>query len=196
MRQPWRLVGIVGGCLVLGTIVSGEDLEVLPKKGDGYVVKEGEMIKLSPKAKGKALKFGKAWKEKWEKEGMLPKDFVITSGYRSKKQNKKVGSKYSAHLSGNAIDIQPIKKKATDGPITYKDKNYDPQATQKLVNTIKQVDPSATIIFGDKKIQGVISEKKKHKNHLHVTLGSSAKPPSSTVKPKYSKAKPKKAKKK
>ena len=76
-------------------------------------------------------------------------------------------TQHASHQDGQDVDIRPM---STNGaPTTWRSSNYDQASTQRLVNTVLNVNPNATIYFNDPSIQGV-KPYFGHDNHLHIHL--------------------------
>ncbi len=104
-------------------------------------------------------KIGQAWKEFG-----IDKPLVVTE------ISKEVGPTpgHKSHQEGQDVDIRPLRVTGS-GPVTYKDSNYDPIATQKAVDAILKISPDAIIYFNDPKIKGVKTWPG-HDDHLHISF--------------------------
>ena len=74
---------------------------------------------------------------------------------------------HKTHQDGMDVDFRPM---TTNGqPGTWRSHNYDQAGTQRLVNTILNVNPGAKILFNDPAIVGV-RPFPMHDHHLHVNF--------------------------
>lgn len=82
---------------------------------------------------------------------------------------------HGSHQVGLDIDLWPIRTDAeqcTAGRITWRDAEYDRDATRELVKKIRDAAPGhvALVLFNDPKLieEGLTTEEVNHDNHLHV----------------------------
>ena len=82
------------------------------------------------------------------------------------------GHKFKPHLShktGMEVDIRPIRKDGQFLPVSYQDKIYDRDATQKLIKLMWGTGYVKGIYFNDATIHQV-KPLAGHHNHLHIEL--------------------------
>jgi hypothetical protein len=73
---------------------------------------------------------------------------------------------------GLGVDIRPIRMDGAQGDagrVTWKDRNYDRDATQQLVNTLLETGQVNKIFFNDPNLKGV-TRLDGHDNHMHVEI--------------------------
>jgi hypothetical protein len=73
------------------------------------------------------------------------------------------------HQDGLGIDVRPARVDGAQLPVTYQDRHYDREATQRLVDAFRVTGQVDKIYFNDPKIHGV-QHSKGHDNHFHVQL--------------------------
>jgi hypothetical protein len=124
-------------------------LELSGKVGNGYYGQEKTLDALA--------KISAAWKDSGASQNIvvteISQEIGPTPGHKT-------------HDEGASVDIRPMRANGSGG-LSYKDPNYNQAATQKLVNTIRQQYPDATIYFNDPNISGV-KPWPGHNDHLHV----------------------------
>ncbi len=96
--------------------------------------------------------------------------------------SQKGGGHYDGHLGharGTEADIRPVRNDGSGAQVTFRDlKNYDQDATRKLIQLIKSENPGAIVLFNDPQLikEGLTRKYAGHDNHLHVTkLGGEGK---------------------
>ncbi len=86
---------------------------------------------------------------------------------------------HKEHGGGTSVDIRPVRQDGSGAPVTFRDlKNYDQDATRKLVQLIKSENPGAIVLFNDPQLikEGLTRRAKGHDNHLHArNLGGDGK---------------------
>lgn len=85
------------------------------------------------------------------------------------------GPKYkdhATHRSGLEVDIRPMRKDGKHEPVTWMDKaNYDPKATEKLIELFYIYSPVILVYFNAPHIP-IVRSLKGHDNHFHVQLAA------------------------
>jgi hypothetical protein len=81
----------------------------------------------------------------------------------------KLRRQHKSHARGVDIDIRPPTRDLRGGPTRIGAANYDPVATQELVDLILKMVPGAIIGFADPNIRGT-QKWADHRDHLHVRL--------------------------
>lgn len=76
---------------------------------------------------------------------------------------------HRSHQSGLEVDIRPIRKDGLRQPVTWRDSQYDRDATAKLVRLFHEYGFASAIYFNDASIP-FTSRMAHHDNHFHVEL--------------------------
>jgi hypothetical protein len=76
---------------------------------------------------------------------------------------------HKTHQSGLEIDVRPLRTDGLERPVTWKDKEYDREATQTLIDMFKKTGRVEKIIFNDPQIKDV-TPSLGHDNHLHIKV--------------------------
>lgn len=77
---------------------------------------------------------------------------------------------HSSHQRGTDIDVRP--QSTTGGRTTWRQANYDRNATREMIRDIRRENPNARILFNDPQLirEGLTRPYRGHDNHLHVSL--------------------------
>lgn len=76
---------------------------------------------------------------------------------------------HSTHKSGLEVDIRPLRNDGAQIAVTWRQADYDREATAQLIALFRTFAPVVLIYFNDTKIPGVTSLGN-HDNHLHIKL--------------------------
>ena len=77
---------------------------------------------------------------------------------------------HRSHRSGDMADIRPFRLDGRNLPTNINDRNYDRSTTRRFIQLLKQMIPSADVLFNDPVLirEGLTRYAKGHGNHLHV----------------------------
>ena len=78
---------------------------------------------------------------------------------------------HEGHQSGLDVDIRPVRLDGLQLPVTWRDKQYDREATAKLIELFYLCASVKVIFFNDTKIARV-KPLAHHDNHFHVTISA------------------------
>lgn len=76
---------------------------------------------------------------------------------------------HGSHLSGLEVDVRPVRKDGLHEPVTWRDKQYDREATAKLIELFRIYAPVVLVLFNDTEIPFVRTAIH-HDDHFHVKL--------------------------
>jgi len=76
---------------------------------------------------------------------------------------------HRSHINGLQVDVRPVRKDGLQLPITWKQSEYDAEATEKLIGIFFSHPLVKVILFNDTRIPGV-KRWDKHDDHFHVGL--------------------------
>lgn len=76
---------------------------------------------------------------------------------------------HKSHKEGIDVDVRPIRKDGKHAPVVWKSRDYDFEATKKLIGLFQTYANVKMILFNDLRIPSV-KWAKRHDNHFHVTL--------------------------
>lgn len=76
---------------------------------------------------------------------------------------------HGGHRTGLDVDIRPLRKDGQEEPVTWRDKDYDHDATRKLIHLFRVFAPVVNIIYNDPEIPYLLKAVK-HDDHFHVKL--------------------------
>jgi murein endopeptidase len=76
---------------------------------------------------------------------------------------------HDGHKDGLGIDVRPARVDGAQQPVTYRDKQYDRAATQRMVDAFRASGQVDKIYFNDPMIRGV-QPWRGHDNHFHVQI--------------------------
>lgn len=76
---------------------------------------------------------------------------------------------HDGHRSGLDVDIRPMRKDGRELPVRWWEKEYDREATRKLIGLFQTFAPVILVIFNDPDIP-FLSRAPKHDNHMHFKL--------------------------
>ncbi|MFC0252684.1 hypothetical protein [Massilia consociata] len=76
---------------------------------------------------------------------------------------------HSSHLDGLQVDVRPIRKDGLEVPVTWKDYQYDRDATAKVIELFRTFAPVKFVLFNDTSIP-FVRMAKRHDDHFHVAL--------------------------
>lgn len=142
-----------------GVPVSIEPFKQLPRTGSGYYTYSGGVNQWGTKKTIDSItKAASAMKSTHQLE--------IAIGDISLEKGGKM-PKHGSHKLGVDVDIRPLRLDRKRDPVTCKDKQYDREATRKLVAILKKDSNLKKILFNDSKLTGV-EFYPGHENHLHV----------------------------
>jgi murein endopeptidase len=76
---------------------------------------------------------------------------------------------HSSHLDGLQVDVRPVRKDGLEMPVTWMDRQYDKDATAKLIELFRTFGPVKKILFNDTSIP-FVKLADNHDDHFHVAL--------------------------
>lgn len=76
---------------------------------------------------------------------------------------------HGGHQNGLNVDIRPLRKDGREVPVTWKDPQYDQEATHALMNLFHMFAPVLSIIFNDPGLPFLLRAPK-HDDHFHLNL--------------------------
>jgi murein endopeptidase len=76
---------------------------------------------------------------------------------------------HSSHLDGLQVDIRPLRKDGLELPATWMDRQYDREATARLIELFRTFAPVKKVLFNDTSIP-FVRPADHHDDHFHVSL--------------------------
>lgn len=76
---------------------------------------------------------------------------------------------HNSHINGLQVDVRPVRKDGLELPVTWRDRQYDGDATAKLIELFRTFAPVKLVLFNDTNIP-FVRIAKKHDDHFHVAL--------------------------
>ena len=76
---------------------------------------------------------------------------------------------HASHLDGLQVDVRPVRKDGLEKPVTWTDREYDREATAKLIELFRIFTPVKFILFNDTGI-AFVKAARRHDDHFHVAL--------------------------
>jgi hypothetical protein len=76
---------------------------------------------------------------------------------------------HDSHLDGLQVDVRPVRKDGLEMPVTWKDHQYDKEATAKVIELFRTFAPVRFVLFNDTSIP-FVKIAKRHDDHFHVAL--------------------------
>lgn len=76
---------------------------------------------------------------------------------------------HKTHKSGLEVDVRPLRKDGRQEPVRWSEREYDRDATAKLIGLFRIYSSADLIYFNDPDIP-FVRVRVKHDNHFHVTL--------------------------
>lgn len=76
---------------------------------------------------------------------------------------------HHSHRNGLQVDIRPLRKDGREDGVTWRQKEYDKEGTEKLIETFRTFAPVVQIFFNDTSIP-FVKKLAHHDNHFHVEL--------------------------
>jgi penicillin-insensitive murein endopeptidase len=76
---------------------------------------------------------------------------------------------HGSHLNGLQVDIRPVRKDGLEMPVVWTDRQYDKEATAKLLDLFRTFAPVKFILFNDTSIP-FVKWADRHDDHFHVAL--------------------------
>jgi penicillin-insensitive murein endopeptidase len=76
---------------------------------------------------------------------------------------------HASHLNGLQVDIRPLRKDGHEKPVVWTDRQYDKEATVKLIELFRTFAPVKSVLFNDTSIP-FVKWTKGHDDHFHVGL--------------------------
>lgn len=76
---------------------------------------------------------------------------------------------HSSHLDGLQVDVRSVRKDGLEIPVTWMDRQYDKDATAKLIALFHTFGPVKKILFNDTSIP-FVKWADNHDDHFHVAL--------------------------
>lgn len=76
---------------------------------------------------------------------------------------------HGGHRTGLDVDVRPMRKDGRELPVRWWEKEYDREATRKLIDLFRTFAPVILVIFNDPNIP-FLSRAIKHDNHMHFKL--------------------------
>jgi penicillin-insensitive murein DD-endopeptidase len=76
---------------------------------------------------------------------------------------------HDSHLDGLQVDVRPVRTDGLEKPVTWTDRDYDRDATAKLIELFRALAPVKFILFNDANIP-FVKHAKRHDDHFHVAL--------------------------
>ena len=74
-----------------------------------------------------------------------------------------------SHLDGLQVDIRPLRKDGLEKPVVWTDRQYDKEATARLIGLFRTFAPVKIVLFNDTSIP-FVKWTKGHDDHFHVAL--------------------------
>lgn len=77
---------------------------------------------------------------------------------------------HKSHQQGVDVDLRPLRRDGQNLPTDFMSQTYSRERTRQLIETIRQVEPTATIFFNDPELirAGLTKYLTGHHNHVHV----------------------------
>ena len=76
---------------------------------------------------------------------------------------------HNSHLDGLQVDVRPVRKDGLEMPVTWRDRQYDKEATAKLIELFRTFSPVKKVLFNDTSIP-FVKWADFHDDHFHVAL--------------------------
>lgn len=76
---------------------------------------------------------------------------------------------HDSHQDGLQVDVRLIRKDGLEMPVTWKDRQYDKEATSKVIELFRTFAPVKFVLFNDTSIP-FVKIAKRHDDHFHVAL--------------------------
>jgi murein endopeptidase len=76
---------------------------------------------------------------------------------------------HDTHLDGLQVDVRPMRKDGLELPVAWTDRQYDRDATARLIGLFRTFSPVKLIYFSDASIP-FVRPAAGHDNHFHVAL--------------------------
>jgi murein endopeptidase len=76
---------------------------------------------------------------------------------------------HDSHLDGLQVDVRLIRKDGLEMPVTWKEHQYDKEATSKVIELFRAFAPVKFVLFNDTSIP-FVKIAKRHDDHFHVAL--------------------------
>lgn len=76
---------------------------------------------------------------------------------------------HASHLNGLQVDVRPVRKDGLEIPVTWMDRQYDKEATAKLIELFRTFSPVKKVLFNDTSIP-FVHRADHHDDHFHVAL--------------------------
>jgi hypothetical protein len=76
---------------------------------------------------------------------------------------------HGGHRTGLDVDVRPLRRDGLEQAVTWRDVQYDHEATRRLIDLFRALTPVKFIIFNDPRIP-FCARADKHDDHFHVTL--------------------------
>lgn len=76
---------------------------------------------------------------------------------------------HGSHLNGLQVDVRPLRKDGLEMPATWTDRQYDKEATARLIELFRTFSPVKSVLFNDTSIP-FVKWAKGHDDHFHVAL--------------------------
>lgn len=76
---------------------------------------------------------------------------------------------HNSHMSGLDVDLRPLRKDGLEAPVSWWDREYDKDATAKLIELFRTFAPVVTVGFNGPDIPYVVKWRG-HDDHIHIKL--------------------------
>lgn len=76
---------------------------------------------------------------------------------------------HDSHLNGLQVDVRPVRKDGLEIPVSWTDRQYDREATAKLIELFRTFAPVKLVLFNDTSIP-FVKPARGHGDHFHVAL--------------------------
>jgi hypothetical protein len=76
---------------------------------------------------------------------------------------------HGGHRTGLDVDVRPLRTDGLEQAVTWRDAQYDQEATRRLIDLFRALTPVKLIIFNDPRLP-FCARADKHDDHFHVTL--------------------------
>ncbi|MCS0592039.1 penicillin-insensitive murein endopeptidase [Massilia norwichensis] len=76
---------------------------------------------------------------------------------------------HASHQDGLQVDIRPVRKDGLEMPVTHMDRQYDKDATAKVIELFRTFAPVKFVLFNDTSIP-FVKWAEHHDDHFHVAL--------------------------
>jgi murein endopeptidase len=76
---------------------------------------------------------------------------------------------HAGHRDGLQVDLRALRKDGLETPVVWTDRNYDHEATAKLIELFRTFAPVKRVLFNDTKIP-FVAWTEGHDDHFHVEL--------------------------